>query len=95
MSRAQLRRLAHLEERKRAILSDRSKVLIDSLLERFGMEELDQIESYNKGNRSPGAVEAWSEWEALLHSDPEMGKRVSHYNVAEWWRSWADVWQRA
>ena len=95
MSRAQLRRLKALEAHKQHSLEEQARLWWDTLLERFELEEIEQLDSYHRGDRTPTAIAAWAEWEAFLHSHPEVEKRLSGYLVGDWWLSWADVWQRA
>lgn len=71
-------------------LIDAGEVEEEELLQILGF-----IESYWQGDRSPECVAALARWEALTEENPELGRGTSLLNVWEWWKAWADVWQRA
>jgi hypothetical protein len=104
MSRAQLRRLEILEAQQRthaqAALTRWADILwglIDA--GEVEAEELDRllglVQRHDLGDRSPESVAALARWEALLKETPELGRRTSLLVVWDWWKVWADVWQRA
>ncbi len=104
MSRAQLRRLEALEAQQRThaqAVQTRWADILWGLIDagEVEAEELDRLlelmHSHNLGDRSPESVAALARWEALLKEAPELGRRTSLLNVWEWWKVWADVWQRA
>jgi hypothetical protein len=72
------------------LMIDTGEVEEEKIDEFFGL-----LDSYQRGNRTPTVVAAWARWEALLESNPELRKRTSFLLTWEWWRTWADVWQRA
>lgn len=100
MSRLQLRRLAALEAQGRTHREEVQTRWGDTLWEladagEVEEEELQLLDSYQIGDRSPAAVAAWARWEALLEENPELRRRTSLLSVWHWWEAWADVWQRA
>ncbi len=104
MSRAQLRRLEALEAQQRTHAQAALTRWFDILWElidagKVEAEELDRllglVDSYTRGDRSPESVAALARWEALLKETPELERRTSLLHLWDWWKVWADVWQRA
>jgi len=104
MSRAQLRRIAALEAQQRAHTEAQFTRWVDALWELIDAgevegEELDRllelVQRYDLGDRSPESVAASSRWQALLKENKELQRHTARLVVWEWWKGWADVWQRA